>query len=211
MRLCKQWRVDIGVCMCVSSSTNSPVDSYLCVCVCVCYQSTPGRAVNERTICVCVRAHVRLRVGMSVCMCVCPTSSLSRQQLLACVCVYMYTNTAERLRLHKAVILLLIMKYFVLKWYRIPIQLHHATFSVAHAKNKANAFSWYANYHPTINNKGGVSKNVIFGCWSKLFKNKKMKTISHWFVENINSFYLICKWLLYWQALSPDMQVVILL
>ena len=82
--------------------------------VCVCYQSTPGRDVNARTICVCVRAHVRLRVGMSVCMCVCPASSLSRQQLLVCVCVYMYANTAERLRLHKAVILLLIMNYFVL-------------------------------------------------------------------------------------------------
>ena len=82
---------------------------------CVCYQSTPGRAVNARTICVCVRAHVRLRVGMSVCMCVCPASSLSCQQLLVCVCVYMYANTAERLQLHKTVILLLIMKYFVLK------------------------------------------------------------------------------------------------
>ena len=30
-------------------------------------------------------------------------------------CISSYTNTAERLRLHKAVILLLIMKYFVLK------------------------------------------------------------------------------------------------
>ena len=87
-----------------------------------------------------VRAHVRLRVGMSVCMCVCPASSLSRQQLLVCVCVYMYANTAEQLRLHKAVILLLTMKYFVLE-YRIPIQLHHATFSVAHAKNKSNTFT----------------------------------------------------------------------
>ena len=79
--------------------------------VCVCYRSTPGRAVNARNRCVCVRAHVRLRVGMSVC----PASSLSRQQLLVCVCVYMYANTAKRLRLHKTVILLLIMKYFVLK------------------------------------------------------------------------------------------------
>ena len=84
-------------------------------CVYVCYQSTTGRAVNARTICVCVRAHVRLRVGMSVCMCVCPASSLSRQQLLVYVCVYMYANTAERLQLHKAVNLLLIMKYFALK------------------------------------------------------------------------------------------------
>ena len=103
--------------------------------VCVWYQSTPGRAVNARTVCVCVHAHVRLRVGISVCICVCPASSLSRQQLLECVCVYMYANTAERLRLHKAVILLLIMKYFVLKLYRIPIQLHHATFSVAHTSS----------------------------------------------------------------------------
>ena len=138
MRLCKQWSVDIGVCMCVSSSTKSPVDSF--VCVCVCYQSTPGRAVYARTICVCVRAHVRLRVGMSVCMCVCPASSLSRQQLLVCVCVYMYANIVERLRLQKAVILLLIMKYFVLKWYSLPIQLHHATFSVAHAKKQVKRF-----------------------------------------------------------------------
>ena len=106
----------------------------------MCYQSAPGRAVNARTICVCVRAHVRLRVGMSVCMCVWPASSLSRQQLLVCVCVYMYANTAERLQLDKAVILLLIMKYFVLK-YRIPIRLHHATFSVAHAKKKRLALS----------------------------------------------------------------------
>ena len=129
--------------MCVSSSTKSPVDSYLCVCVCVCvcYQSTPGRAVNARTICVCVRAHVRLRVGMSVCMCVCPASSLSCQQLLVCVCVYMNANTAERLRLHKAVILLLIRKYFVLKWYRIPIQLHHATFSSTRKEKKCQVLS----------------------------------------------------------------------
>ena len=134
MCLCKQWSVDIGVCMCVSSSIKSPVDSYLCVCVCVLSKHSWKGCKCAHHMCVCVRAHVRLRVGMSVCMYVCPASSLSRQQLLVCVCVYMYANTAERLRLHKAVILLLIMKYFVLKWYRIPIQLHHATFSAAHAK-----------------------------------------------------------------------------
>ena len=77
---------------------------------------------------------------MSVCMCVCPASSLYRRQLLVRVCACMYANIAECLQLHKAVILLLIMQYFVLK-YRIPIQLHHATFSVAHAKNKSNAFT----------------------------------------------------------------------
>ena len=102
-------------CVYVCIIINQISSRQLLVCVCVFYQSTPGRAVNARTICVCVRAHVRLRVGMSVCMSVCPASSLSRQQLLVCVCVYMYANTAERLRLHKAVISLLIMKYFVLK------------------------------------------------------------------------------------------------
>ena len=179
--------------------------------VCVCYQSTPGTAVNARTICVCVRAHVRLRVGMSVCMCVCPASSLSRQQLLVCVCVYMYANTAEWLRLHKTVILLLIMKYFVLKMISYSHTTALCNFLSSPRKKKSNAFTWYANYHPTINNKGSASKNVFFGCWSKLFKSKIMKTMSHWFVENVNSLYLICKWLLYCQALSPDMQIVILL
>ena len=98
-------------CVYVCVIINQISSRQLLVCVCVCYRSTPGRAVNARTVCVCVRVHVRLRVEMSVCMCVCPASSLSRQQLL----VYMYANTAERLRLHKTAILLLIMKYFVLK------------------------------------------------------------------------------------------------
>ena len=76
--------------MCVSSSTKSPVDSYLAVCVCVfvCYQSTPGRAVNARTICVCVRAHVRLRVGMSVCMCVSGIITLPSTATCVRMCVY---------------------------------------------------------------------------------------------------------------------------
>ena len=82
-------------CVYVCVIINQISSRQLLVRVCVCYQSTPGRAVNARTICVCVRAHIRLRVGMSVCMCVCPASSLSRQQLLVCVCVYMYANTAE--------------------------------------------------------------------------------------------------------------------
>ena len=54
-----------------------------------------------------VFVHARSRVGMRVCMCLSP--------LLVWVCMYMYVNAVERLRLHKAVILLLIMKYFVLK------------------------------------------------------------------------------------------------
>ena len=42
-------------------------------------------------------------------------SSLSSRQPLVGVCMYMHVNTAERLRLHKVVILLLITKNFVLK------------------------------------------------------------------------------------------------
>ena len=56
--------------------------------VCVCYQSTPGRAVNARTICVCVRAHVRLRVGMSVCMCVSGIITLPSTATCVRMCVY---------------------------------------------------------------------------------------------------------------------------
>ena len=157
-------------------------------------------------VCVCSCTRKIKDRHVYVCMCVCPASSLSWQQLLVCVCVYMYVNTAERLRLHKAVILLLIMKYFVLKM----ASNSHTTapcnlLSSPCKKKMSNTFTWYANYHPTINNKGGVSKNVVLGCWFKLFKSKKIKTMLHWFAENINLLNLICKWLLYCQALSPDM------
>ena len=52
---------------------------------------------------------------MGVCMRVRPALSLYRRQLLVCVCLCMYANIAECLQLHKAVILQLIMRYFVLK------------------------------------------------------------------------------------------------
>ena len=45
----------------------------------------------------------------------CLPSSLSSRQLLVHVCMYMHVNTAERLGLHKTVILLLIKQYIVLK------------------------------------------------------------------------------------------------
>ena len=79
----------MGVCMCVSLSTKSPADSYLCVSLCVCYRSTPGRAVNARTIRVCVRAHVRLRVGMSS-VYVCLSGIITLPSTATCVpmCVY---------------------------------------------------------------------------------------------------------------------------
>ena len=78
---------------CVSSSTKSPNGS------------TPGSIsykMRALHVCVCVCAELHKIKGRHGC--VCPASSLYRQQLLACVCM-----------LHKAVILLLIMKYFVLK------------------------------------------------------------------------------------------------
>ena len=96
--------------MCVSSSTKSLVDSYLCVC----NGSTSGRTVNgAHQMCVC-SCSCKIKCGYE-CVYMCVSSSLSREQLLVCVCICSYTNTAERLRLHKAVILLFIIKYFVLK------------------------------------------------------------------------------------------------
>ena len=143
--------------VCVIIKQISSRQLLVCVCVCVCNRNAPGSAIKEapRDVCVCV------------CVCLCTRKIKDRHGCVYvchhyspvdsfCVCVWMYmhANTAERLWLHNAVILLLIMKYFVLKWYRIPIQLHHATFSVAHAKKMSSAFTWYANYHPTVNNKG---------------------------------------------------------
>ena len=47
---------------CVPSSTNSPVDSYLCVCM----GSNSGSHALD--VCVFVHSYVRSRVGMGVCM-----------------------------------------------------------------------------------------------------------------------------------------------
>ena len=102
---------DMGVCMCVITKQISSTQ------VLVWVSWKPSWKCYKRSTprCVCVCAHVKPRVGTGVCTCVCLWSSLSRLQLLVCVCMYMHANTAERLRLHKAVMLLLIMKYFVLK------------------------------------------------------------------------------------------------
>ena len=96
--------------VCTKNSSHTSEISTQVACNTECVQGKRS-CKHEGKICVCKRCSV----DMGVCMCVCPASSLSRQQLLVCVCVYMYANTAERLRSHKAVILLLIMKYFVLK------------------------------------------------------------------------------------------------
>ena len=80
--------------------------------MCVCNESAPESAKTDAPRDECVFVHVRASLGMGVCMCV--SSSLSSRQLLVSVCMYMYANAAEWLQLHKAFILLLIMKYFVL-------------------------------------------------------------------------------------------------
>ena len=154
MCLCKQWSADMsmGVCMCVSSSTKSPVDSYLCVCVLSKHFWKGRKCAHQMCVCSCTR---KIKGGHE-CVCVCPASWLSRQQLLVCVCVYMYANTAEWLRLHKAVILLLIMKYFVLKMISYSHTTAPCNFLSNSRKKKSNTFTWYANYFPTVNNEGGV-------------------------------------------------------
>ena len=86
--------------------------------MCVWNGSAPRSAIRGTPqMCVCVRLCTRKIKGEHGCIyvCVCRLSSLSRRQLLVCECIYMCANTAERLRLHKAVILLLIMLYVVLK------------------------------------------------------------------------------------------------
>ena len=79
---------------CMRVCVRDSKDRYGCVYVCVCHFSSPV----DRCVCVCVC------VGVCVWACV-----------YVCVCMYMYVNPTERLRLHNAVILVLIMKYFTLK------------------------------------------------------------------------------------------------
>ena len=63
---------------------------------------------------VCVFVYARSRV-VWVCVCACFCHFPSPVDSHLCVCMHMYVNITERLRLHKAVTLLVIMKYFVLK------------------------------------------------------------------------------------------------
>ena len=58
----------------------------------------------------------------------------------------------------------------------------------------SSAFTWYANYHFTVNNERGISKNTIFDQKFGLkfstiifFKNDNL------LVYDINPFHLICK------------------
>ena len=78
---------------CVSPSTKSPVDNYLCVCVYVCVMLALRDVIEDarpRCVCAFVHSYVRSRVGMGVCMCVRPASSLL--SIATCVCMYMYVQ-----------------------------------------------------------------------------------------------------------------------
>ena len=92
-------------------------------CVYMCYlQSTlrPDMCVScgRSNVRMCVRC-ARSQEWVYVCVYVCHFTTLSNSYL--CVCVYMYVNTAERIQLQNAVILLLIMLiYFVLKIVSYP-------------------------------------------------------------------------------------------
>ena len=67
------------------------------------------------------------------CECVYHFPSPLDSYLCVCVCMYMYVNTTERLRLHKADILLLTIKYFALN-----IVLHSHSTTTCNLINKQN-------------------------------------------------------------------------
>ena len=93
--------------VCLAPSTKFPVDSYFCVYVMKAFLKLLKRGAPQR---VCVFVHARSSV---VWLCVCHLHSPVNS---TCVCMYVYyVNTVERLRLQKTVILLIIMKYFILK------------------------------------------------------------------------------------------------
>ena len=58
---------------------------------------------------VCVVHAIKLGYGYVY---VCHFAQLLNRQLLVCVCIYTYVNAAEKLQIHKF-ILMLIMKYFI--------------------------------------------------------------------------------------------------
>ena len=55
-----------------------------------------------------------------------------------------------------------------------------------------SAFPCYANYHSTVNKKGGKTKRIFFFENSAQIK-KKLEMSFTFLVENVNSFHLICK------------------
>ena len=105
--LCKQSSGNMSMGMCVSH-INQLSSRQLLVCI---HTGSAPRSAKDRHPPIYMSVHDRSRL----CMGVCASSSLSSSQLLVCVCMYMYVNTARWSQLHKAIILLLIIKYFVLE------------------------------------------------------------------------------------------------
>ena len=105
--------------ICNWTSNQAWAQIWVCACAChhppkissrqllvsVCNGRASGSAIRGTPREACVFVHTKDQGWASGCV----LSSLSRRQLLVCVCI-----TAERLWLHKAVVLLLIMKYIVL-------------------------------------------------------------------------------------------------
>ena len=136
-------------------------------------------------MCVCLYTRkIKGRYGcVYVCVCVCHYHSPVNSFLYVYVCTCMLTslNDCDYIRQYLTVNCeVLCIKNDVVFPYNYTMQ----PFQQPHAKKKmSSAFTWYANYHPTVNNKWGVSKNITFGCWSNLYKSNK----------NENNVTLICK------------------
>ena len=85
---------------------------------CICNGSTPGRAEERRvprSTCICACEINNGHGCVYVCVCHFRFQVNSYLCVYVYICMYMYVNTVELLQLHKVIILLLMMKYFVLK------------------------------------------------------------------------------------------------
>ena len=103
----------MGVCVCLSHThTHTSVYLFVYVMEAILAVLTRG-ALRDVRVCLSTRDQGRIWVCFS---------AISRLQyrephvcVFVCICNFTYVNTTERLQLHKAVIVLLIMKCFVLK------------------------------------------------------------------------------------------------
>ena len=78
--------------VCLTSSTKSPVDSYLSVYVIVALLHILKRSVPRD---VCVFIQPTLRVGMGMCMHVCLAFPFSSKQILVCICMFTPLNDCD--------------------------------------------------------------------------------------------------------------------
>ena len=158
----------VKVCVRVSSSTKSRV--------CVCNGSDSGSANKSRPHPrdVCVFVNARSKVGMGVCVCVCHSSSPVYSYLCVFVCKYMHVNAAKRLQLHTAVILVLIVKYSVLK----IVSYSHAT-TPCNLINKQSANSSTERKLPTVHTRKLSLKPLKTAAryWYRCYKFAVLKNI----------------------------------